>query len=346
MINNGILLPRLRDQDDTLMNNKPVLFSGVQPSGELHIGNYLGALKHWVELQNENKYLPIFCVVDYHSLTQDYNPVEKQSQILNTAVTFLALGIDPKKSIIFVQSQVAEHTELAWILNCLTPMAELERMTQYKDKAQQQKDNINVGLFDYPVLMAADILLYRTAVVPVGEDQVQHVELARVLARKFNQRYKTDFMLEPKSKLVTSEISTRIMALSDPGKKMSKSLGSKAYIALSDSPEVIKEKIKAAVTTATGAENLLNLLDAFSPNKDLIHKFNREFETGTIKYATLKPVLAEAIIKTLQPIQDRQKYYLNNSKKVSKILADGKHQARKIAEKNLQTIKKIIGVLS
>jgi tryptophanyl-tRNA synthetase len=320
---------------------KKTLFSGIQPSGELHIGNYLGALKQWVELQNSNDFQPLFCVVDLHSLTQDYDPQKKQEQILNTAVDFLACGVDPKKAILFVQSQVPEHAELAWLFNCLTPVAELERMTQYKDKSARQKENINMGLFDYPVLMAADILLYKTEIVPVGEDQIQHVELARVIARKFNNKF-GEFFPEPKTKLVEAR---RIMALSEPDKKMSKSLGNKAYIALSDSPEIIREKIKVAVTTPEGAKNLLELLGFFSSDKKLVAKFAKESAAGTIKFSELKPALAEAIIEVLKPIQEKQKYYLNNPKKVAKILADGAKQAQKIAAKNLEEIKKRMGLL-
>lgn len=320
--------------------SKKILFSGIQPTGELHIGNYLGAMKQWVDLQNSGDFLPLFCVVDLHSLTQDYDPKHKQEQIFKTAVDFLAVGLDPKKAIIFVQSQVYEHTELTWLFNCLIPVSELERMTQYKDKSARQKENINMGLFDYPVLMAADILLYKTEVVPVGEDQVQHVELARVIARKFNNKF-GEFFPEPKTKLVEAK---RIMALNEPDKKMSKSLGAKAYIALSDSPEVIREKIKVAVTTPEGAKNLLELLGYFSSDKKLVAKFEKEFSAGTIKFSELKPALAEAIIEVLKPIQEKQKYYLNNPKKVAKILENGAKDAGKIAKKNLAEIKKMMGL--
>ena len=324
---------------------KPILFSGVQPSGELHIGNYLGALKQWVELQNSKKFLPIFSVVDYHSITQNYDPKEKAEQILNTAIDFLSIGINPKKSIVFVQSQVSEHTELAWILNCITPVAELERMTQYKDKSEQQKENINMGLFNYPVLMAADILLYKTAIVPVGEDQVQHVELARIIARKFNNRFGKYFN-EPKSKLMASENSARVMSLTHPEKKMSKSLGEKSYIALSDSEEVIKNKIKSAVTTEQGGKNLLNLFEQFSKDEKLINKFKKDFKNNEIKYSELKPALADAIIAELKPISEKRNYYLTHKNKVAKILKSGQKKASKLAENNLQEIKTKIGLIA
>jgi len=318
---------------------KKILFSGIQPTGDLHIGNYLGALKQWVEIQD--KYNSIFSIVDYHSITQDFNPKKKQEQILNTAVDFLVAGINFKKSIIFVQSKISEHTELAWILNCITPVSELERMTQFKDKAERQKSNINMGLFDYPVLMAADILLYKTEVVPVGEDQKQHVELARKIARKFNNKFGKHFP-EPESRLTKT---ARVMSLSDPDKKMSKSLGEKSYVALSDEPDVIRKKIKSAVTTEKGALNLIDLLEEFSNDAELVKKFRDEFKNKSIKYSELKPVLANAIILKLKPMQEKRQKLLNNKKYINQILEDGAQKAKEIASKNLQEIKKLIGVL-
>jgi len=322
------------------------LFSGIQPTGNLHIGNYLGALKQWVELQD--KYNSIFCVVDYHSLTENFDPKIKQEQIFNTAIDFLACGIDPEKSIVFVQSQVSEHTELAWILNCLTPIGELERMTQYKDKSARQKENINAGLFTYPILMAADILLYKAEAVPVGEDQIQHIELARAITRKFNSRF-GDFFKEPKEILTTAK---RIMSLNEPDKKMSKSLGEKSYIALSDTPEIIKKKIQSATTDfgaenseISGGRNLLNLLKEFSDSTAIIKNFENDYKNGTLKYAALKPILAQAIITTLKPIQEKREKLLKDKKYVTEILEKGAEKAKIIASKNLMEIKKKIGVL-
>lgn len=317
---------------------KKRLFSGIQPTGDLHIGNYLGVLKQWVEIQDE--YNSIFCVVDYHSITQDFDPKKKQEQVLNTAIDFLAAGIDPKKSIIFVQSKVSEHTELAWILNCITPVAELERMTQYKDKAARQKANINMGLFDYPVLMAADIMLYKTGIVPVGEDQQQHVELTRKIAKKFNNKFGKYFP-EPDVRLTKT---ARVMSLSDPDKKMSKSLGGKSYIALLDSPEVIEKKIKSAVTTDEGALNLIDLLEEFFGDKKLIKKFRDEFKNKNIKYSELKPVLSDAIISHLQPMQKKREKLSKDRKYVEKVLEDGAKRAKKIAEENMREIKQLIGI--
>lgn len=325
---------------------KKILFSGIQPTGNLHIGNYLGALKQWVELQD--KYQSIFCVVDYHSLTENFDPKIKREQILNTAIDFLSCGIDPKKSIVFVQSDVSAHTELAWIFNCLTPIGELERMTQYKDKSARQKENVNAGLFTYPTLMAADILLYQAEAVPVGEDQVQHIELTRTIARKFNAKF-GDFFKEPNAILTAAK---RIMSLSEPEKKMSKSLGEKSYLALLDTPEIIKKKIQSAVTDfgseknnkINGGRNLLNLFKEFSDDKNIIAKFENDYQNDSLKYSELKPVLAEAIIKELKPIQAQREKLLKDKKYVTEILADGADKARVIAEKNLLEIKKRIGI--
>src|SRR3989338_8308577 len=222
------------------------VFSGVQPTNNLHLGNYLGAIKNWVKLSRQGGYESIFCIVDFHAITVKQEPKTLRQNVLNVAKTYLALGIDPDKSTIFAQSQVKEHTELAWILNTIAKLSELERMTQFKDKAKQYKDNINMGLFGYPVLMAADILLYDTEVVPVGEDQAQHVELARVLARRFNSTFGETFV-EPEA-LIKKE-GARIMGLDDPKKKMSKSATSpNNYIALIDSPAVAAKKLSRAVT--------------------------------------------------------------------------------------------------
>ncbi|MDP2587087.1 MAG: tryptophan--tRNA ligase [Candidatus Komeilibacteria bacterium] len=323
-----------------------ILLSGIQPTGEIHIGNYLGALKNWLELQD--KYQCHFMVADLHSITIDYNPAEYQETILNTAMDLLAIGIDPKKSILFVQSQVPQHTELCWYFNTLTPIAELERMTQFKDKASQHKENINTGLFDYPVLQAADILLYKSEVVPVGQDQLQHLELTNTIVRKFNNKFGKYY---EEIKPVISE-GAKIMSLTNPEKKMSKSLGANNLIALSDEPEVIRKKIMSAVTDtgpasdamSAGVKNLFDLLKLF--NATLAHqKLTSAYDNKTLKYSELKTELAEAIIKNLQPIQERKKKLLQNKKQVVKILADGAKKAGKIAGKNILEIKKKMGLL-
>ena len=219
---------------------KKIIFSGVQPTGIAHIGNYLGAIKNWVKLQNE--YNSIFCIVDLHAITVPQDPQKLRKAVLEMAAIYIAAGIDPKKSVIFVQSHVPEHSELAWLLNTITKIPELEWMTQFKDKSQQHKDKVNVGLFDYPVLMAADILLYKTDAVPVGEDQKQHIELARSLARRFNNLYGKSFTVP--QPLINKE-TARIMGLDNPLKKMSKSSANlNNYISLTDSPTIIRQKIK------------------------------------------------------------------------------------------------------
>ncbi len=233
------------------MNKQQTIFSAIQPSGELHIGNYLGALKNFVELQD--KYNCFFFIADYHSITENYDPKEKPKQIFDLALDFLAAGLDPEKCTLAVQSQIPEHTELAWIFNTVTPISELQRMTQFKDKSQNQEKNINMGLFDYPVLQAADILMYKTDAVPVGQDQLQHIELTRKIARFFNNKFGKTFP-EPKDMITETP---KIMSLTDPTKKMSKSHGAKSYLGINDEPEVIKKKLRKAVS----ASNLKELFD-------------------------------------------------------------------------------------
>lgn len=321
------------------------IFSGIQPSGKIHLGNYLGAIANWVALQDE--YNCIYSIVDYHAITADQDPAEMQNQIFDIAATLLACGIDTKKSTLFVQSHVSEHTELAWIFNTVTPLAELERMTQFKNKSKLQSQNINTGLFTYPVLQAADILLYHTDVVPVGEDQLQHIELTRMIARKFNHKYNEHFS-QPES-LQTS--AKRVMSLSNPENKMSKSHGEKSYIALSDSPEIIRKKISKAVTDSNpdgsmsaGVTNLFNLLEYVGTKETVIANFKSQHTAGTLKYSELKETLADQIISMLEPIQEKYNYYISHPKKVWSILEKGQKQASKIAKKNMEEIKTLVGL--
>jgi tryptophanyl-tRNA synthetase len=253
------------------MEAKKTIFSGVQPSGNLHIGNYLGAIAQWVDLQNSGKYKNIFCVVDEHAITVPQNPEILRKKIMEITLIYLAAGIDPAKSVVFIQSHIPEHAELAWILNTLTPFGELQRMTQFKDKSKEK--GVLAGLLNYPTLMAADILLYDAEIVPVGEDQVQHIEFARMIAKKFNSQYGETFKI-PEPIIVKS--AKRIMGLDDPSKKMSKSAKSeKNYIAILDSPELIRKKIASAVTDSgneikfdekekPAISNLLNIYSLFS----------------------------------------------------------------------------------
>ncbi len=323
----------------------PTVFSGVAPSGVPHIGTYLGAIKNWLELQKD--YRCIFCVVDLHALTVSQDPQKLRSKILEVAKIYLALGVDPQKSIIFVQSHVKEHAELCWILNTIARIPELERMTQFKDKSKEHKKDVNMGLFDYPVLMAADILLYKTEVVPVGEDQLQHVELCRTLAERFNSRFGEIFVV-PKA-LVRKE-GARIMGLDNPVKKMSKSAQSPAnYIALTDSPDTIREKIKKAVTDSgqeitAGPDKpaLTNLLTIYSL---LSGKPIGEIETmyQGKGYAEFKADLAEVIIDFLGPFQE--KYNGLKDDYVKKVLADGATKAREMAIQKMKEVKEAMGLI-
>ncbi|MDP2638940.1 MAG: tryptophan--tRNA ligase [Candidatus Azambacteria bacterium] len=326
------------------------ILSGIQPSGELHIGNYLGAIKNWVKLQNDSKNDCFFFIADYHSITENYDPKKKPAEILNLAVDLMAIGLDPEKSVIFQQSQISGHADLAWIFNTLVKTAELERMTQFKDKALSQKQNINMGLFDYPVLQAADILIYKTNAVPVGEDQVQHLELTRDIAHRFNEKFGKTFP-EPKPFLTETP---RIMSLFDPTKKMSKSGGEKSYIALADSPEIIKEKIKSAVSDAgggqdkRGGENLLAIFEAFAETKDEKSEYSnykRHHKEGTLKYAEFKPALAELIANHFADYRAKRAELSKNSDHIKEILADGNKKASAIAEATLEEVKQKLGLI-
>jgi tryptophanyl-tRNA synthetase len=257
------------------------IFSGIRPTGELHIGNYLGAIKQWLELQEKNEC--VFCIVDLHAITTPYKPEVLQKNILELATAYLAAGLNPEKCVFFVQSQIAEHSELAWILSTITPLGELQRMTQFKEKSKKHPGEVNAGLLNYPLLMAADILLYQTELVPVGKDQQQHVELAREIARRFNKRFGDTFK-EPRTLL--PKVGEKIMSLQNPKKKMSKTDDTRGCIELFEEPEVIKKKIMSAVTDAgktvkydpikkPGISNLLTIYSLFSQKsiKDLEKKF-------------------------------------------------------------------------
>jgi len=325
---------------------KPVIVSGLKPSGELHIGNYLGMLKQAVELQSSNKYRCFYFIADYHALTQRYKPREKAEEIYKMAVDALSAGIDPKKSVIFIQSHVPEHANLAWIFNTITPVGRLEGMIEYKKKLSEGQPP-NAGLLDYPVLMAADILLYKAEVVPVGEDQRQHVEITRDIARIFNNRFGQTFK-EPKA-IFTRTL--RIKSFDNPNKKMSKSLpGGCLYLA--DSPKVIREKIKRAVTDSfttieydpekrPAISNLVLIYSEFSGLSipEVIKKFR---DTG---YGKFKEELAEVIIKTLKPLQERRNKLIKNRRLVMKILAAGEKKAKPIARETMEEVAQKVGLI-
>lgn len=322
------------------------VFSGIQPTGAIHIGNYLGAIRQWLLLQKENECF--FCIVDLHAITIPYQPEELKNNVLDTTISYLAAGIDPEKSILFVQSEVKEHTELAWLLNTITPIGDLLRMTQYKEKAKQFKGKIWAGLLNYPILMAADILLYQTELVPVGKDQQQHVELAREIARRFNQKFGKTFK-EPTAQI--PKIGAKIMALNNPKKKMSKSLGPDCYISLFDTPEIIEKKIMTAVTDPgkevkydvkrkPGISNLLTIYSLFSgkPVKDLEKKFKGK------GYAEFKKSLISLLVNSLEPFRRKRKELLTREVYLREILNQGAKRARVIAQSTLQEVREKMGL--
>lgn len=328
------------------MTKQKIIFSGIKPSGALHIGQYIGAVSQWVEMQKDNDC--IFSIVDYHAITVKQSPAELRRRIIEITKIYLAAGIDPKKSIIFQQSAVPAHTELAWIFNCYgARMTDLNKMTQFKDKAGQNQESVSVGLFDYPVLMAADILLYDTDIVPVGEDQKQHVELARDIARRFNNDFGESFKI-PQS-LVRKE-GARIMSLLDPTKKMSKSEeGQNHSIALLDDIETAKKKIMRAVTDS-GSEiiydpankpALTNLLTIYAQlgNREIKRLVKDNVGRG---YGDFKKDLAEVVAKFLENFQ--AKYNKISDDDVIEVLEIGRQRAEKIAQKKLEEVRKLIGV--
>lgn len=325
--------------------SKPIIVSGIQPTGNLHIGNYLGAVKNWVELQNSDKYEMYIFVADLHSLTGNMKAEERRNQILATSAELIAAGIDPKKTTLFIQSEIPEHSELAWIFNTITPIAELERMTQFKDKSTRQEKNINAGLLTYPVLQAADILLYRGQYVPIGQDQIQHLELTNDIARWFNNKY--GVMFGEVKPLLTHF--PKVMSLLEPTKKMSKSLGAGHVIELQDEPETIEAKLKKAVTAtegggeAPGVQNLLSLLKEFG-EADVHNKFIDAEKSGTIRYGDLKSALAKALTDHFSEFRKVRKELLNNPKNLQSILQVGAEKAGKAAKSIMQDIKRGAGL--
>jgi len=322
------------------------IFSGIRPTGGLHIGNYLGAIKQWIALQEQNEC--VFCIVDLHAITTPYNPKELQKNILETTAVYLAAGINPEKSIMFVQSEVKEHAELAWLLGTITPMGELGRMTQFKDKSKQHKDYINAGLFMYPVLMAADILLYKGQAVPVGKDQEQHVELARTIAKKFNQKFGQMFD-EPES--ILPKVGAKIMSLTDPKKKMSKSDDPKSCISLFDSPEDITKKIMSAetdsgkeviynVTKKPGISNLLTIYSLLTGKTT--QDIEKEFKGKG--YGDFKKSLAKVCVDYLEPFRRKQKELQTRDVYVKDILAKGASRAKTIAETTMKEVREKMGL--
>ena len=324
------------------------IFSGIQPTGELHIGNYLGAIKQWKKLQEDEDC--VFSIVDLHALTSDYDPDDLREKVINTAIVYLAAGIDPEKVTMFVQSEVKEHTELCWYLNTITPIGELERMTQYKEKSDRKKKRSNAGLLNYPVLQAADILLYDTEVVPVGEDQIQHIELARDIAKKFNRKFGKTFKL-PEHKL--SKTGARIMSLKNPENKMSKSGRKGNAISLFDDPDTIKDKVMSAVTDTDNKIKydqkdkpaVSNLLIIYSEFKgESIEDCEQELRGKS--YKEFKESLTDLLIEKLAPFRKKKsELEMRREVYVEEILSQGNRKAASYASSKIVEVRRNMGLI-
>ncbi len=321
------------------------IFSGIQPTGVIHIGNYLGAIKQFVELQEKNEC--IFSIVDWHAITVPYQIQDLQKNILDATICYLAAGIDPEKSVVFVQSSVKEHAELAWLLGTVTPVGDLLRMTQYKEKSKKYKEGVGAGLLNYPILMAADILLYKTEIVPVGQDQKQHVELTRTIARRFNKQFGETF---PIPQVQLQAIGAKIMALNNPKKKMSKSIP-ESCLYLFDEPNIIEKKILSAVTDSgkqikydpikkPGISNLLTIYSLFSGKaiKELEEKFKNS------NYQKFKKSLAELLINSLEPFRRKRKELLAREVYVKEVLEQGRKRAEVIAKSTITEVRQKMGL--
>ncbi|PIW34997.1 MAG: tryptophan--tRNA ligase [Candidatus Nealsonbacteria bacterium CG15_BIG_FIL_POST_REV_8_21_14_020_37_12] len=329
------------------------VFSGIRPTGELHIGNYLGAIRQWIELQEKAEC--IFCIVDLHAITTPYKAEKLQKNITELAIAYLASGLDPEKCIFFVQSQVKEHAELSWLLGTITPLGELQRMTQFKEKAKKHPEYVNAGLLNYPLLMAADILLYQTDLVPVGRDQQQHVELTREIARRFNKKFGTPPAHHPvfkEPKVLLPKTGEKIMSLQNPKKKMSKTDDPQGCIELFDEPEIIQKKIMATVTDPgktiiydsekkPGISNLLTIFSLFSGKS--IRELEKKFKGGG--YEKFKKSLTELLINSLEPLRRKRKELLSREVYVKEILEQGRKRAQIIAQSTLQEVKKKMGLI-
>ena len=326
---------------------KPVLYSAVQPSGTLTIGNYIGALSNFVKLEKD--YDCLFCMADLHSLTVRQDPAALRRRTAEIAALYIACGLDPEKSIIYAQSHVPMHTQLAWILDCFTYMGELSRMTQFKDKSAKHADNINAGLFTYPVLMAADILLYQTDVVPVGADQKQHLELCRDIAERFNGVYGEVFRIpEP---YISKTASARIMSLSDPASKMSKSGEPDSFISMADTPDDVRRKLRRAVTDSDGEirvdpENKPGVTNLITICAAMSGKTQEEVcsELQGKGYGALKEAATDAVVAKIAPIQAEQKRILGDKQYINDVLRNGEERASALAIRTLRKVYKKVGL--
>lgn len=332
---------------DNMENQKKVIFSGIQPSGKLTLGNYIGAMLNWVKLQDE--YNCFYCVVDLHSITQYQVPKDLRRQTLEAIALYLACGLDPDKNTLFIQSHVTAHTEAAWMLSTMTYFGELSRMTQFKDKSGRQNENVNAGLFTYPVLMAADILLYQADLVPVGDDQKQHVELTRDIAARFNNKYSETFVVP---EVYIPKVGARIMSLQEPTKKMSKSDDNEnSCIFILDTPDAIRKKFKRAVTDSIGIvqisddqpgiKNLISIYSVFSglTQEGVVEKFKGE------GYGVFKDAVAEIVVEALNPVQDKFYEYLNDKDYLESVYKNGADKAEKVSMKTLRKMYKKIGFI-
>ena len=329
------------------MEERKVVFSGVQPSGALTIGNYIGSIRNWVALQDE--YDCYYCIVDLHAITVPQEPKNLRKNTLDLLALYLASGLDPEKCTMFIQSHVSAHAELTWVLDSISYMGQLSRMTQFKEKSQKSEANLNAALFTYPVLMAADILLYQADLVPVGEDQKQHLELARDLAERFNNRYSETFKVpEP----LIKSAGARIMSIQNPESKMSKSdKDENAYILLQDKPDDIRRKIKRAVTDSIGEvryrdeqpgiKNLMNIYSIFS--EESIESIEEKYAGEG--YGKFKGDLAEAVVEGLRPIQEKYDYFIKNKDYLEKVYTEGAENAEKVARKTLRKVYKKVGLI-
>ena len=325
---------------------KKIVFSGIQPTGNLHLGNYIGALRNFGPLQEE--YDCLYSIVDLHAITVRQNPTQLRQNCLKLMSLYLAAGLDPDKSLIYFQSHVPAHAELAWVLNCFTYMGELSRMTQFKDKAQKHAENINVGLFAYPTLMAADILLYQTNFVPVGNDQKQHIEITRDIAERFNAIYGDVFTIpEP----LIGKVGARIMSLSDPTRKMSKSDPEDTFIAILDEPSVIRKKVRRAVTDSEalvkydvenkpGVSNLMSIYSAVT-GKAFAEIENEFVGKG---YGDFKEAVADAVIAELEPIQARYRQISADKAYLNEVMTKGAERAAKLAARTMSKVRRKVGL--
>ena len=324
---------------------KPIIFSGIQPSGTLTLGNYIGALRNFSKLQDD--YDCIYSIVDMHAITVRQNPADLRRRCMELAAIYIASGIDPKKSLIYCQSHVSAHAELAWVLNCFTYMGEMSRMTQYKDKCAKHADNINVGLFDYPVLMAADILLYQTNLVPVGVDQRQHLEICRDIAMRFNGIYGDVFTI-PEGYI--PKVGAKIMSLQDPTKKMSKSDPEETFISLLDDADTIRRKIKRAVTDSDGeirfdpenkpgVSNLLSIIAALTGQS--VEEAAAELQGQG--YGKLKDRVSECVIETLAPLQSEHRRLMADKAYLQGVLKENAEIANRMALRTLRKVQRKVG---